>query len=182
MVLVAVLGQSPNKVELSLFPAAVQLNGKFTQTAGTFGAASVRIHEGVSLQVFGGGNWSSRETRFTENLVDVARVTATVSESVMLSWAALAGIELEPLVGTLSVFGADMKFSLTLGAGIGGGGTSIRLSGAPQHGVYGAGGARFMGMVSSGLRVTIGQHLVLRAEIRDVMFGAQITTEVQSAQ
>ena len=176
MVLVVMLGQVPTKVEVTLFPAAVQLNGMFTQTAGTFGTVSLRVREGVSLQVFGGGNWLARESKFNDELVQKSNLTAQKSNLLAWTWAVLAGLELEPLVGTLSVFGAETKFSLTLGAGIGGGGASIRLAGSPQREIYGDAGPRFMGMVSSGLRVTIGQHLVLRAEIRDVMFGTQVTT------
>ena len=177
MVLVVMLGQAPTKVEVTLFPAAVQLNGQFTQTAGTFGTVSLRLREGVSLQVFGGGNWLARESKFNDELVAIARAEGPLAKKVPWTWAVLSGLELEPFAGTLFVFGTETRFSLTLGAGLGVGGTLVRIQGSADPAVgYGDAGTRIMGTVASGLRVTIGKHLVLRAEIRDVLYGTQLTT------
>ncbi len=174
MVLVVMLGQAPTKVEVTLFPAAVQLNGKFTQTAGTFGTVSLRVREGVSLQVFGGGNWLFHDTKLNDTLQNVSHTESQLSTRVGWTWGVFIGAELEPFVGTLSVFDTALRFSFTLGAGLGGGGGAVHVLWANKAPLDAD--PRAMGTVSSGFRVAIGEHLVVRAEIRDVVYGTQLTT------
>lgn len=120
-----------------------------------------------------------------KSLLDVGRVEPSIGRQLWWTWGLFAGAELEPLVGTFFVFGAEVRFGWTLGAGLGGGGTSLQLPQAPQFSPTGPqrsgqrwrdAGPRFMGTISTGLRVVIGRYLVLRTEVRDVMYGSHIST------
>jgi hypothetical protein len=159
------------RVEVTLIPAAVQLNGKFTQHAGSFAAVSWRLRDRVGLQLLGGGNWYSNESSFDRELVDKFRVEAQLANSLLWTWGLFGGVELEPFVGSFTLFeGPHVRVGFVLDVGAGAGGTRVRLT--PGH--FGEAGTRFMATFSAGLRVQWGDHFTLRLGVRDVMYGARV--------
>ena len=160
-------------VELALFPAQVQVNGASVLHAGTFGAASWRVREGVAVQVLGGGNWLARETAFQSEVVNTFRTEATTAQAMLWRWATFGGVELTPLRGELSLLeGAAVRFGVVVDVGLGAGGTQVRLS----TGAMGDTGVRAMSTFGLGVRVDLGSHLTLRLGARDIAFGGGVDT------
>ena len=83
--------------EIALYPAAVQLNGEFTQHVGTFGAVTWHVREAFAFQLLGGGNWHSVESSFNASLVENYRVEAQAASSLLWTWGVFGGVEVEPL-------------------------------------------------------------------------------------
>lgn len=159
------------RLEVTLFPATVQLNGKFTQHAGTFAAVTWRLRDRVGLQLLGGGNWYSDESPFDGELVDKYRVEAQLASALLWTWGLFGGVELEPFVGSFTLFdGPHVRVGLVLDVGAGAGGTRVRLS--PKS--FGETGARFMATFSAGLRVQLGERFTLRLGVRDVAYSARV--------
>ena len=71
--------------EFALFPAAVQVNGKFTQHAGTALSYVYHLQENFGLQVTGQYNWYSNESRFNLELIDKVREQAQAASSLLLT-------------------------------------------------------------------------------------------------
>ena len=73
----------PGRFEVTLIPAAVQVNGKFTQHAGTFGSFTWYVRERFGLQLLGGANWLNEESAFNSELVEKFRVEAQMASSLL---------------------------------------------------------------------------------------------------
>lgn len=160
------------RFELALAPAMVQLNGKFTQHVGTLAAFTWRVRERFALQVLGGANWLSEESRFGAQLADY-RVEVQPSSTLLWTWGLFGGTEVEPLFGEFTALdGPRWRVGFLLSAGMGVGGTRHQL-GAMSSGDT---GTRFMGTIAAGLRVRMGSRFTARVELRDVGFSSSITT------
>lgn len=164
------------RFEVSLFPAAVQLNGQFTQHVGTFGAVTWHLRERFALQLLGGGNWHNVESSFNASLVDNYRVEAQAASSLLWTWGLFGGFEVEPLVAKFTILnGPLVHFGVVLGAGAGAGGTRHQLKpDGMTPATYGDTGARFMGTFAAGIRLALGSHFTLRLEVRDVAYSASV--------
>ncbi|MDP2276406.1 MAG: hypothetical protein Q8N23_26015 [Archangium sp.] len=164
------------RVEVALFPAAVQLNGQFTQHVGTFGSVTWHLRERFALQVLGGGNWHNVESNFNAMLVENYRVEAQSSASLLWTWGVFGGVEVEPFAAKFTLFNGPLAhFGVVLSGGLGAGGTRHQLK--PQTTTpasYGDTGARFMGTLAAGFRLSLGKHFTARAEVRDVVYSARI--------
>jgi outer membrane beta-barrel protein len=164
------------RFEVALFPAAVQLNGQFTQHVGTFGAVIWHVRERFALQILGGGNWHNVESSFNAELVDKFRVEAQASASLLWTWGVFGGVEVEPLAAKFTLFNGPLAhFGLVLSGGAGAGGTRHQLkpeTDSPAS--YGDTGPRFMGTFAAGFRLSLGKHFTLRMEVRDVAYSARI--------
>ena len=164
------------RFEFSLFPAAVQLNGEFTQHIGTFGAVTWHVREAFAFQLLGGGNWHSVESAFNASLADNYRVEAQAATSLLWTWGVFGGVEVEPMVAKFTILdGPLLHFGVVLSGGVGAGGTRHQLkptSATPA--TYGDTGARFMGTFAAGLRIALGSHFTARIEVRDVAYSARI--------
>jgi outer membrane beta-barrel protein len=164
------------RFEVSLFPAAVQLNGRFTQHVGTFGAVTWHLRERFALQLLGGGNWHNVESSFNGELVEKFRVEAQASESLLWTWGVFGGVEVEPLLAKFTIAnGPLVHFGLVISGGAGAGGTRHQLK--PETGTpatYGDTGVRFMGTFAAGFRLSLGKHFTARLEVRDVVYSATI--------
>lgn len=166
------------RFEVTLFPAATQLNGQFTQHVGTFGAATYHLRERFGLQLLGGGNWYNAESAFNAELVEKFRVEAQAAQSLLWTWGVFAGVEVEPLTFKFAIFdGTLVHAGLTLGGAAGVGGTRHQLKPATSTpATYGDTGVRFMGNLSAGFRVQVGKHFTARLDVRDVVYSGQMTT------
>ncbi|MGQ0507511.1 MAG: outer membrane beta-barrel domain-containing protein, partial [Myxococcaceae bacterium] len=117
------------KHELVLYPAWVQVNGKFTQHAGTAISYVYHLQENFGLQLTPLFNWVATESPFNRELVDKVRVEAQAATSLLLKWGVLAGVEATPLYGKFAFYENTMAhFSLVLNAGAGLGATLHQLT------------------------------------------------------
>jgi outer membrane beta-barrel protein len=170
------------KFEIALYPAAFQVNGKFTQHVGTWGSFLWHLQENFALQLSGGGNWFNAESGFNGELVEKWRVEAQAASSLLLTWGATAGFEVTPLYGKFALFeGTLVHFSVVINGGAGLGGTrhlikpkSVKSDGSVVPETYGDTGIRFMGQIGAGFRVQIGERFALRLEVRDVVYAARM--------
>lgn len=164
------------RLEVTLFPAAVQLNGRFTQHVGTFGAVTWHVRERFALQLVAGGNWHNVESSFNTSLADDFHVEAQAAESLLWTWGVFGGLELEPLSAKFTIAnGPLVHFGVVLSGGAGAGGTRHQLK--PETSTpatYGETGARFMGTFAAGFRLSLGRRFIARLEVRDVAYSARI--------
>ncbi len=164
------------RFEVSLYPAAVQLNGQFTQHVGTFGAVTWHLRERFALQVLGGGNWHNVESAFNGELNAKFNVEAQSAASLLWTWGLFGGVEVEPLVAKFTLFNGPLAhFGVVLNGGAGVGGTRHQLKPATNTPAsYGDTGTRFMGTFAAGFRLGLGKHFTARLEVRDVAYAARI--------
>ncbi|KFE69935.1 outer membrane beta-barrel domain-containing protein [Hyalangium minutum] len=173
------------KHEFALYPLAVQVNGKFTNHAGSALHYTYHVQENFALQVSGIYNWHSNESRFNLELIDKVREQAQAASSLLLQWGAQAGVEVTPLYGKFAFYDDQLaQFSLIINGGAGFGGTRhlIRPEVANQvegqtftvPARFGDAGTRFVGSVGGGFRVQFGDSYAVRLEVRDLVYTARV--------
>ncbi|RKH77944.1 outer membrane beta-barrel domain-containing protein [Corallococcus sp. AB045] len=173
------------KHELVLYPAAVQVNGKFTNHVGTALNYVYHLQENFALQVGGQYNWYSDESNFNLELIDKVREQAQAASSLLLQWGAHAGVEVTPLYGKFAFFNNSLaQFSLVLSGGAGIGKTRHLIRPEVANEVdgqtyqvparFGDTGNKFLGEVGGGFRVQFGEHYALRLEVRDLIYTARV--------
>lgn len=170
------------KFEIVLYPATIQVNGKFTQHFGTMGSLVYHLQENFALQVTGGYNWYNVESGFNGELVEKFRVEAQAATSLLWTWGALGGVEVTPFNGKFALFeGTLAHFSFVINGGIGAGGTrhqlkpeSVRSDGQISPATYGDTGVKFMGSLGAGFRLQLGERFAFRLEVRDVVYTARM--------
>ena len=173
------------KHEFALYPLAVQVNGKFTNHAGSALHYTYHLQENFALQVSGLYNWHSNESRFNLELIDKVREQAQAASSLLLQWGAQAGVEVTPLYGKFAFYDDQLaQFSVILNGGAGFGGTRhlIRPEVANQvdgqtftvPARFGDAGTRFVGSVGGGFRVQFGDSYAVRLEVRDLVYTARV--------
>lgn len=167
--------------ELVLFPAAMQINGKFTQTFGTMLSFVYHLQENFGLQITGGYNWYNNESAFNGELVTKVSEQAQAATSLLQVWDVLAGVEVTPVYAKFAFFDGTLgHFDLVLNGGAGLGGTrhqlkpeSVRQDGSVSPATFGDTGVRFMGGIGGGFRLRLGEHFAFRLEVRDVVYTAR---------
>ncbi|HVG57544.1 MAG TPA: outer membrane beta-barrel domain-containing protein [Hyalangium sp.] len=173
------------KHEFALYPVAVQMNGKFTNHAGSALHYTYHLQENFALQVSTLYNWHSNESRFNLELIDKVREQAQAASSLLLTWGAQAGVEVTPLYGKFAFYDDHLaQFSLVFSGGAGLGGTRhlIRPEVANQvdgetfkvPARFGDTGTRFLGSVGGGFRVQFGDSYAMRLEVRDLVYTARV--------
>lgn len=170
------------KAEIVLYPAAMQVNGKFTQHFGTMGSFVYHLQENFGLQVSGGYNWYNVESAFNGELVEKFRVEAQAATSLLWTWGVMGGVEVSPLYGKFALFeGTLAHFSFVLNGGVGAGGTrhqlkpeTVKNDGTVSQATYGDTGIRFMGSLGAGFRLQLGERFAFRLEVRDVVYTARM--------
>lgn len=165
--------------EIILFPAAIQVNGKFTQHYGTMGSFVYHLQENFGLQVSGGYNWYSSESSFNHELVENFNQTASAATSLLWTWGVMGGVEVSPFYGKFTLFeGTLAHFSFVLNGGVGAGGTRLQIRPANEEkgepATYGDGGIRFMASLGAGFRLQLGERFAFRLEVRDVVYSARV--------
>jgi outer membrane beta-barrel protein len=171
--------------EFALYPVAVQVNGKFTNHAGSALNYTYHLQENFALQVSGQYNWYSNESRFNLELIDKVREQAQAASSLLLSWGAQAGVEVTPLYGKFAFYEDHLaQFSLILSGGAGLGGTRHLIRPEVANEVdgetfnvparFGDTGSKFLGSVGGGFRVQFGDSYALRFEVKDLVYTARV--------
>ena len=165
------------KWEISLFPAAFQMNGKFTQYWGTAAAVTWHFHENFAFQVSGQYNWFSVQSAFNDELIDKVQVEAETASSLLWQWGAIGGVEVKPFYGKFAIYGGTLAhFSFVLNGGLGIGGTRHQLKPANSSGpaTYGQTGLKFLSELGAGFRLQIGDMFAVRLEMRDIVYTARV--------
>ncbi len=168
--------------EITLYPAAAQVNGKFTQHYGSALSYTYHLHENLGLQFTPIYNWSASESDFNLELVEKVRQQGQPASTLLLDWAATGGIEVTPLYGKFAFYEGFLgQFALVLSGGAGLGQTrhllkptTVSDTGATVPATYGDTGQRFVGSVGGGLRVQIGSRFSARVELRDLVYTARV--------
>jgi outer membrane beta-barrel protein len=171
--------------EFTLYPAIPQINGRYTQHAGSALQYTWHLQENFALQLAGQYNWYANESAFNLELIDRVREQAQAASALLLAWGAQAGVEVTPLYGKFAFYDNHLlQFSLVLSGGAGVGSTRVLVR--PQvtqqvDGVgtvvparYGDTGGKFLGSVGGGLRVQFGDSMALRLEVRDQVYTARV--------
>lgn len=171
--------------ELALYPAVVQLNGRFSEHLGTALHYTWHMRERFGLQLLTQYNWYSNESAFNLELIDKVREQARTASSLLLLWAVQGGVEATPLYGKFAFYDDLLaQFSVVLSGGIGLGSTRALVRPEVVHQVdggsflvparFGDTGYQLAGSVGGGVRVQIGQAFALRLEVRDLMYSARV--------
>jgi outer membrane beta-barrel protein len=171
--------------ELALYPAVVQLNGRFTEHAGTALHYTWHVRERLGLQLSTQYNWYSNESAFNLELIDKVREQARTASSLLLQWAVQGGVEATPLYGKFAFYDDLLaQFSVVISGGAGFGSTRALVRPEVMHQVdggnflvparFGDTGYKFVGSVGGGVRVQIGQAFALRLEVRDLVYTARV--------
>ena len=165
------------KHEIMLYPVVAQVNGKFTQHFGTALGYVYHLQENFGLQFTPLYNWFNDESAFNGELINKVRLTAQAATSLLLTWGALAGVEVTPIYGKFAFYEDNLAhFSVVLNGGAGFGTTRLQLKDANDAGpaTFGDTGVRFLGSVGAGFRVQLGDRFALRLEVRDLVYTARV--------
>jgi outer membrane beta-barrel protein len=173
------------KHELALFPVVAQVNGRFTEHAGSALHYVYHLQENFGLQLSTQYNWYSNESVFNLELIDKVREQAQAASALLLVWGAQAGVEVVPLYGKFAFYDNHLaQFSLVLSGGAGIGSTRVlvrpdvanqadgQLFNVPAR--FGDTGMKFLGSVGGGFRVQLGDSFAVRAEVRDLVYTARV--------
>lgn len=173
--------------ELTLYPAAIQVNGKFTQHYGAAMAFTWHLQENFGLMAMGLYNYVSTEAGFNSELIDKVRAEAQAATSLLLIGGAIGGVEVTPFYGKFVFYDSYLvHFAVVLSAGAGAGATRHQLK--PQNNcdlpgatstcipdpTYGDTGWRFLAEIGGGFRVQFLKWLTFRLEVRDIVYTARV--------
>lgn len=158
--------------ELTLYPAMVQLNSTFTRHVGLALGYNYHFFERLSVLVTPFFNYLSQESGFQRELIDKGSLQAEAASALLLRYGATAGVEIVPIDGKFA-FGESLlgHFSLVINVGLGAAASRVQLS---DDG-FGDTGARFLGAIGLGARLSLGERFALRLEVRDLITTARIT-------
>lgn len=165
------------KHEVALYPAAVQVNGKYTQHVGTAISYTYHLHENFAVQLMPQYNWSTTETSFSQELIDKVSQEPLAATSLQLLWGVQAGVEVTPIYGKFAFYDVTLvRFAMVLDGGAGVGSTRHQLkpgnAGGPA--TFGDTGLKFLGSVGAGFRIQLGERFALRLEVRDLVYTARV--------
>ncbi len=166
-------------LELTLFPLAAQVNGRFTRHVGGAVGVTYHLHENFAVTAMGQWNYFNQESGFNEELKVKTSSEVASASSLLVNGGVLAGVEVVPFYGKFSVFNrALVHFSIVLNGMAGAGSTrhSLKPPNAAGPATYGDTGWRFMASVGGGARVKFADWFSLRLEVRDLLYAAVINT------
>jgi outer membrane beta-barrel protein len=171
--------------ELTLYPVVGQVNGRFTEHAGSALHYVYHLQENFGLQLSTQYNWYSNESVFNLELIDKVREQAQAASALLLVWGAQAGVEVTPLYGKFAFYDNHLlQFSLVINGGAGIGSTRVLVRPEVSNQVDGENftvparfadtGTKFLGSVGGGFRVQFGDSMALRLEVRDLVYTARV--------
>ncbi|WP_224248965.1 outer membrane beta-barrel domain-containing protein [Hyalangium gracile] len=171
--------------EFALYPVAVQVNGRFTNHAGSALNYTYHLQENFAVQLTGQYNWYSNESGFNLELIDKVREQAQAASSLLLNWGAQAGVEVTPFYGKFAFYDNHLaQFSLIISGGAGFGGTRHLIRPEVDNEVegetftvparFGDTGTKFLGSVGGGFRIQFGDSYAVRFEVKDLVYTARV--------
>ncbi len=171
--------------EFTLYPVVGQVNGRFTEHAGSALHYTYHLQENFGLQISTHYNWYSNESLFNLELIDKVREQAQAASALLLVWGAQAGVEVTPLYGKFTFYDNHLlQFGLVLNGGAGIGSTRVLVRPEVSNQVDGESftvparfadtGTKFLGSVGGGFRVQFGDSMALRLEVRNLVYTARV--------
>ena len=164
--------------EFVLYPLAAQMNTKFTTHLGVAGQYAYHVHENFAFQVQGEYFYVNEQTGFTDELINNGKQAPQAATALTLQWAATGGFEVTPIYGKFAFYeGFISHFGLVLSGGAGVAGTRIQIQGessAVGKATFGDTGQKFVGQVGAGFRVFLTEHLLMRIEVKDLVYTAKV--------
>lgn len=166
--------------EFVLYPAAIQINQKFTTHMGVSAQYAYHLHENFAFQIQGAYFYINEQTGFTEELIVNGKQAPQAATALTLQWDATGGFEMTPIYGKFSLFEGTMgHFGLVLSAGAGLAGTRIQIQNESSAGgerTFGDTGQKFVGQVGAGFRIFLTEYVLLRLEVKDLVYTAKVDT------
>ncbi len=163
--------------ELVLYPATVQINGKFTRHMGSSVTYSYRVLENLALSVSPMFNWYNKNTGFSDELATKGGQAAKAATALLFPWGVVGGVEVVPVYGKFAFYDGSLgHFAFLLSAGAGYGNSRVQLTpeNSAQGALFGSAGGRFLASIGAGFRVLLGDDFALRLEVRDVVYSASV--------
>jgi outer membrane beta-barrel protein len=171
--------KAANRFEVTVYPGAIQLNSKFTNSDGIALGVEYALQENFALQAMGFYNYVGSWTPLTGELND-NHARPLAADQLMLVGGAVAGFEVAPIYGKFAFYNGTLaQFRFVLNAGAGVGFSQVQLSGTTEAEptnttTYGSTGLRFLGNLGVGFRILLGERFALRLEIRDLLYTARV--------
>jgi outer membrane beta-barrel protein len=166
-----------NRLELSLFGLG-QVNQRFTVHAGIGAELSYHLRENLAAQIGVSYNALAHQSSLTEELAAKADQQPLAANALLLQADVLAGLELMPIYGKISLFGGKvLRLGLYVNAGIGAAKTQLQLRPSDSNGgrSFGDTGFRPEGAIGIGTRIFAGDRFTLRLEVRDRLYSAYVS-------
>ncbi len=163
--------------EISLYPAAVQANMKFTEHVGSAFSYTYHLYENFGLQITPQYNWYTNESGFNRELIVKVREEAQAASSLLLTMGAVAGVEVTPFYGKFAFYdGLLGQFTFVVNGGVGAGVTrhQLRPEVEGRAATYGDTGTKLLGSVGAGFRFLVGDRFAVRLEVRDLVYTARV--------
>src|SRR3989442_737521 len=158
-----------NRTELTLFGQG-QVNPKFTVHARDGAELAYHLRENLAAQL--GVTWYpiAHQSGLSEELARDVNQQPAAANALLLQADALAGLELMPVYGKLTVFdGTILRLGFYLNAGLGIAKTQLQLMPATAAGgrAFGDTGFRPEAGLGIGFRVFASERFTIRLELRD---------------
>lgn len=171
----------PGRHEVTLYPAVVQLNVRDTLHVGVAASYGFRVQERIALKVMPLYNYL-RSDGLVERPSSSERDREALHSPVLVRYGAVGGVELAALSGTMAVGEGTATFDLMLDFGAGAGTTGVQLrpdsleckTGGPAclPASSADAGLRLLTHAGAGVRVSLGEHVMIRLEVRDLIFAS----------
>jgi outer membrane beta-barrel protein len=163
--------------ELTLFGLG-QVNPHFTVHAGLAAEVSYHLRENLAALISVSYNAIAHQSALTEELAAKVGEQPLAANALLLEGDALAGLELMPIYGKISLFDRKVvRLGLYVNAGLGVAKTRLQLRASDAVGgrSFGDVGFRPEGALGLGLRVFAGDRFTVRLELRDRVYSAYVS-------
>lgn len=164
--------------ELSLF-GLTQVNPKFTVHTGLSAELAYHLRENLAAQLGASFFPLAVQSTLSEELLANAGEAPLAAEALLLRGDVVAGLELMPVYGKLTVFdGKILRLGVYLNAGLGLGKTRVQLRPSTSAGTgrtFGDSGYRPVASLGAGLRVFVNERFTVRLELRDLAYSGYVS-------
>ncbi|MBI5547855.1 MAG: outer membrane beta-barrel domain-containing protein [Deltaproteobacteria bacterium] len=174
--------------EVVLYPAVLQLNGKFTQHYGVGLMYAYHLFENLAIQLTPVFNYWNQESDFNQELIEKGHQQAQAATALLLQYGGVAGVEVTPMYGKFAFFEGTLgHFTFVVNAGAGVGNTRIQLrpqqtsncgpgtdQGDCREASFADTGLKLVGSVGAGFRIFLGERAAIRLEVRDFLYTARV--------
>jgi outer membrane beta-barrel protein len=166
-----------NRAELTLFGLG-QVNPHFTVHAGVGLELSYHLRENLAALVSASYNAVAHQSALTEELAAKVDQQPLAASALLLEADALAGLELMPVYGKISLFDRTIfRLGLYVNAGLGVAKTRLQLRPSDAVGgrSFGDTGYRPEAGLGLGARIFAGDRFTIRLELRDRVYSAYVS-------
>jgi outer membrane beta-barrel protein len=146
--------------------------------AGVGAELSYHLRENLAAQIGVSYNAIAHQSAISEELAATVNQQPLAATALLLQADAIAGVELMPVYGKISIFGGKvLRLGLYVNAGVGLAKTQLQLRPADSNGgrSFGDTGFRPEGALGIGTRIFAGDRLTFRLEVRDRLYSAYVS-------